>query len=500
VCSRRLRALGEALFWSEKEWKLEMARSAWGCRLFKMPWAAKLERWRVQRLLRYAFGAVVVSASVQIGLVPLFVLYFHRLSFASLLLNIGVGALMALLSLVSLAALLVSQLSAPLAVPLVRLAEMTNWLMIHSVDPFASAGLASIRLPEYTGAASAIYAVYYAPLLVLAVALARWNPLRPFDAASERENFMTRRAPLWAGFALAASLFVIIFHPSSAARPDGRLRVDFLDVGQGDAALVTMPDGTTLLVDGGGRVSFRRRATVDEQHEAETFERDTRSIGERVVSEYLWWRGLDTVDYILATHADADHIDGLNDVVRNFRVRAALVARAPSRDPEYTRFAQSAARYGVPVYLVGRGDVLRFGAVEAAVLWPTRNADLNAASRNDDSLVLRLRLGERTILLTGDIERNAEAALVSTQEELHCDVVKVAHHGSKTSSTEGFVRSTHPSIAVISVGLSSIFGHPHQEVLQRWRASGAQILTTGRSGTITVTTDGHNLRTGTFSK
>ena len=109
---------------------------------------------------------------------------------------------------------------------------------------------------------------------------------------------------------------LVVFHPWSARTTDARLHIDFLDVGQGDSALVTMPDGTTMLVDGGGRPSFMQPASVDIPA------REMRSIGETVVSEYLWWRGLDRVDYILATHADADHIDGLNDVVQKlFRPR-----------------------------------------------------------------------------------------------------------------------------------------------------------------------------------
>ena len=140
---------------------------------------------------------------------------------------------------------------------------------------------------------------------------------------------------------------------------DGRLRVDFLDVGQGDAALVTMPDGTTLLVDGGGRVDYKRSANRSSDVDDEPFERDARSVGEMVVSEYLWWRGLDRVDYILATHADTDHIDGLNDVVQNFSVRAAFVGRTPARDAEYARFARTAAGVGVPLYTIGRGDLLQ---------------------------------------------------------------------------------------------------------------------------------------------
>jgi competence protein ComEC len=188
----------------------------------------------------------------------------------------------------------------------------------------------------------------------------------------------------------------------------------------------------------------------------------------------------------------------LNDVMRNFSVRAAFVGRAPLYDPEYRRFAMTAAQSGVPVHIIGRGDTLRFGAVRVDVLWPERTMNLSAPSRNDDSVVLRLRLGLRGFLLTGDIEKGAEAALVKAEDDLRSDVVKVAHHGSKTSSIESFVNAGSPQYAVISVGLTSIFGHPTKEVVEHWRAIGAQILTTGRSGMITVSTDGEDLRVETF--
>ncbi|HWT03148.1 MAG TPA: ComEC/Rec2 family competence protein [Pyrinomonadaceae bacterium] len=423
-----LRLLAEALFWSEREWRRELERSNYSYKLFKSPLAARLERLHLQRALRYSFTALVVSASVQLALLPLLVIYFHRLSLAALLLNIVVGALMALLALAAVAALLLSQLSAWLAAPLFKLAEELCWLMTHSVDPFTAVGAASARLPEYANWPRAVYVVYYAPLAALGYALARWHPLKRRAASDETSMVERLIGPRYAGAALALLFAVIVWHPLSAGRPDGRLRVDFLDVGQGDAALVTMPDGTTLLVDAGGRADFARRGAPDDEMEA--FERDTRGVGEAVVSEYLWWRGLDSVDYILATHADADHIDGLNDIARNFRVRAAIVARAPADDEEFARLTATAREYGLPVRLVGRGDRLRFGAVEADVLWPARTPDPNAASGNDDSLVLRLRYGRRTFLLTGDIERRAEAALANEPADLRADVVKVAHHGS----------------------------------------------------------------------
>ena len=409
--------------------------------------------------------------------------------------------MMAAVAIIAAAALVLTQLSLTLATPLITLTNFLNGVMVHSVDPFASVGAASIRLPEYTGWASVVYGLYYLPLLLLVVLLSRW---KPFDLPRSTKN-EARGSRVWpiAIMAQLMAIGLVVVHPLSAGRASGKLRVDFLDVGQGDSALVTFPDNTTLLIDGGGFPGPFEKANKANQPDSsseEPFEREARSIGDSVVSEYLWWRGLDRVDYILATHADADHIDGLNEVARNFAVQAALVARTPGKDEEYAKFAETLAERDIPLQLIGAGDVLRVGAVTAKVLWPAPEQNPNFPSRNNDSIVLRLQFGERAVLLTGDIEMAAENGILQAGADLHVDVVKVAHHGSKTSSTAGFIAAARPRFAIISVGQSSIFGHPNSEVVERWNLSGSQVLTTGSSGTITVTTDGRELEIGTFVK
>lgn len=473
ACSRALKTFCEVLFWNESKWAQELARTPNDYTLFKTNLASRLERYHIQPVLRYTFGAVVVSVSVQLVLLPLMIVYFHRLSPASLVLNIVVSIFLAALVAVALLALLLAQISVAIAAPFFKLADAINWLMVHSVDPFSNFGGAGFRLPEYSGSAVLVYGLYYLPLLVLVIALSHWRPL----ALTAQRNCKFHRYVLSLTCAQLIVLGVLILHPLSE-RPDGRLRVDFLDVGQGDSALITMPDGTTLLVDAGGN-------TLD----------STRRIGETVVSEYLWWRGLSEIDYVLPTHADADHIDGLNDVVENFAIGAALIAGRPADDSEFAKFSQTLARTNTHSETIMAGDVLRFGAVEVSVLWPSAGRE---SSTNNDSIVLRLQYGERSILLTGDIEQAAERSLLASPEQLHADVIKVPHHGSKTSSTEEFVIATKPQFAIISVGRTSRFGHPHKEVVERWQANGATVLTTGKSGTITISTDGHDLSVKEF--
>jgi len=462
VCSRELKTFCELLFWSEAKWQQQLSHSAHDYRLFKAPPAAWLERYQVQRCLRYLFGAVLISVSVQLVLLPLMIVYFHRLSAASLLLNIVVSVLLAVLMAIALTALLLAQVSVAFSAPLFKLADAINWLMVHSVDPFSGF---NFRLPEYSGSAAWLYVLYFVPLLLLVVALSHWRPL----ALSREKHRLV--LPMTALQAVLTGLLVL--HPFSSTREDTRLHVDFFDVGQGDSALITMPDGTTLLVDGGGNL-------LDA----------SRRIGETVVSEYLWWRGLNQIDYVLVTHADADHIDGLNDVLNNFTVRTALIAHAPDDDPEFAKFSETLKQTNTHAEKLQAGDVIHFGDVEFSVLWPPAGGETSA---NNDSIVLRLRFGERAILLTGDIEKEAEKSLLAAHQDLRADVVKTPHHGSKTSSTEDFVRATAAQFAIISVGRHSMFGHPHKEVVQRWQSHGATVLTTGECGTITVTTDGKDL-------
>ena len=490
-CSRSIKTLAEILFWSESDWVREQSRLNHSFGLFKSPLAGWLEQHHLQRLLRYLFAAVVVSISVQVVLLPLQIVYFHRLSVSSLILNIVVGILLALLAAVALIALLVVQLSATFAVPLIALANTIDWLMLHSVDPFARFGVASLRIAEYSGGARAIYGIYYLPSVVLAYLLTRWNPVgrsksRSKSGRQEQEGAFPHGNKLaWIVVVQLLMFGFLVWHPHSRQTTNGQLRLDFLDVGQGDSALITMPDGATLLVDGGGRPQFLKDSSVSRR----------RSIGETVVCEYLWYRGLDSIDYVLPTHADADHIDGLKDVVTNFKVRSALVARTPSNDVAYAEFAQTLSDRRTPTQVVQAGDVLRFGQVEIDVLWPPR-ASNDAPSRNNDSVVLRIRFGARTFLLTGDIERATEELL--RLDQVTADVVKVPHHGSRTSSTSAFVNAVQPSLAVISVGRRSMFGHPHADVVERWRSIGAEVLTTGEAGMITVTTDGKNLSVTKF--
>jgi competence protein ComEC len=214
-----------------------------------------------------------------------------------------------------------------------------------------------------------------------------------------------------------------------------------------------------------------------------------------VVSAFLWERGYSEIDYILATHADSDHLQGLSDVAKNFGVKTAIFGRAPFEDEDFSELFSILEKRRIQSIKISRGDVLSFSEAKIEVLFPE---DTDKISDNNHSVVLRIIYGERKILLTGDIEKEAEKELLRNPEMLQADVIKVAHHGSRTSSTQDFINTVQAKIAVIPVGKTSPFGHPHTEVLERWKNADAQILTTGKSGTVSILTDGKALQIETY--
>ncbi len=253
-----------------------------------------------------------------------------------------------------------------------------------------------------------------------------------------------------------------------------------------------------MLIDGGGRANFNKLYVQREGEEPEPFEPDVQNIGETVVSNFLWESGYDKVDYLLATHADTDHLQGLTDVARNFSINSALIARTPLQDEDFATFYKTLEKKNIPLTMVKRGDVLNFGEVKIEVLSPNSDDNPSVNWDNNHSIVLRIIYGETKFLLTGDIEKEGEAELLQMPELLQANIVKVAHHGSRTSSTQSFINATKAKLVIIPVGKTSPFGHPHEEVVERWTDSGAKIMTTGEKGTITILSDGKAISVWTY--
>jgi competence protein ComEC len=511
-CHRVGRYLAESLFWDHRAFDEEMRKSPIRYRLKKAGAARALSRLRMQGVLRGAILLLITSAAIQLSTLPLMALYFNRVAPVGVLLNVVAGLLTGVLMLTALGAIAIGAVSALIAAQLERVVNLAHYLLVNGIAPFVEIPLATFRVAHYEGWHSIIYALYFVPLAMLAVLIDRWQPVDRVSAVDRTRSGAARAlgnlaAPsrlhvsrsIVCALSMTAALVAVIRPPINDA--NGRLTIHFLDVGQGDCALVVFPHGKTLLVDGGGELRFGRRAQNGRGDEPEEGDQgNTFSIGEAVVSRFIWSLGRTRVDYVLATHAHADHIGGLSDVVRNLSVGQAIVGHAPAADREYDQFATAVNRYGIRLSAVSAGERFEIDGVSIEVLWPPPARDSQVTSGNDDSVVLRLVSGSVSILLAGDIEQAAEDTLVASGVDLRADILKVPHHGSRTSSTDAFIDAVNPKYAVISVGERSRFGHPHRAVIDRYLARGVKLLQTGRDGMVTVETDGSSLDVRTYRK
>jgi competence protein ComEC len=280
----------------------------------------------------------------------------------------------------------------------------------------------------------------------------------------------------------AATWILVDPHTLVARRGDGRLHVTFLDVGQGDSALVVFPRGATLLVDAGG---LSASSSFD--------------IGDRVVAPVVRDAGFRRIDYVALTHGDPDHIGGAGSIVREFRPREVWEGIPVPRFEPLIALRINAQSSGARWANVYRGDRVTVDGVEVVARHPAPADWERQRVRNDDSLVLELRWGDVSVVLTGDIGKAVERDIAAAIPPARVRVVKVPHHGSLTSSTAVFLAALQPRIAIVSAGRSNHFGHPVPEVLERYRAIGAEVFRTDQDGAVRVETDGRSIGVRTFT-
>ncbi len=260
-------------------------------------------------------------------------------------------------------------------------------------------------------------------------------------------------------------MLIYLFSPYHA---DKGLNVAFLDAGQGDASVVELPGKKVMLIDGS---------------------RKDPDMGRRIVAPYLWSRGLRTVDYMVVSHFHPDHSGGLVYIMENFDVGEIWAAGRVTADA--ADFLRTAHEMNIPVIMLRRGDVLRGGRYEVLVLHPYDEFHAGSprgafSNENSDSLVLKIKTEDASILFTGDIEEEAEANLVHLGKWLKSDILKIPHHGGRTSSSGEFLETVGPRIAVASVGRKNSFRHPHKETLERYRSAGVRLFRTDIDGAVSI--------------
>ena len=416
---------------------------------------------RIKSLLSFKFLPAAVTdiltatISAQLGVLPITLYYFNKLSIISFLSNLLVVPLMEIITILGMAMAVLGQLGVFFA----QLIGYVNCLLLSFVlfvtQISSSLPFATVRL------------VTPSIVLVMVYYLSMWFLLwyGPEGKIKVKLRYIA-----------AAALPVVIISFAAFLIPD-KLEVTFLDVGEGDSALIRTYSGQTVLLDGGGSANPQVLS----------------SIGESVVIPFLLDKGISRLDAVIASHGHTDHIQGLFPVLEQFKVGNLIIPDVKD-EKEFSQLLETAERKGMKVTRCREGDVIKLDKKTVfQVLSPLQQFSDDNSSLNNTSLVLKLIYGETDLLFTGDAEKPVEEALLNCGALLEADVLKVAHHGSDTSTGMAFLDCINPKAVVVSVGKNN-FGHPSEAVMQRLEGKGPILFRTDESGAVVLTSNGNSIR------
>jgi len=448
--------------WRAAQWRIELRLLAQTVHLWThlSERISRLAVSKVALLTTFVADAVIVSACVQFGLALPMVSYFHRLSITGLSANIVVIPLLSLVVPLGFASIATGW--RPLALATKLLLVSAEWIAAWHVHLEPAWRIAALPLW--------ISLLFCVSLTALSVAI--------------RRSFRFLPAILLASLAVFG---VICRQPWKPELRPNLLEVTAIDVNQGDSLLLVFPDGKTMLVDAGGFPGAERMARKPQI-----------DMGEDVISPYLWSRRIRHLDYAVLTHGHSDHMGGLAAILDNFHPRALWIGAEPETQAWQT-VRQHAAQDHVRILALTRASpATTVGGTHIRVLAPASDYAPSDAPNNNDSLVLEVTYGRRSVLLTGDAERPVEDDMVSSGELHPVTLLKVGHHGSKTSSSEEFLNQVAPRFAFISDGYKNQFHHPHPTVLERLAQHHTAVFRTDQRGLVTFLTDGDKVEIDQF--
>lgn len=256
---------------------------------------------------------------------------------------------------------------------------------------------------------------------------------------------------------------IVIFKPKD-------LEIVYLDVGQGDSIAIHTAKNKNILIDGGGNIS----KPLEEAN-----------MGTQIVLPYLRYKGINRLDCVFVSHPDGDHIIGILELLDYIKINQIFIADTDAKNDLLETLEMKASKYNIPINKLSKGNIVKVDdSISFECIYPTKDILIDSDDYNNNSLVLYMDYNNSKFLFTGDIEKEAEDRIIKDYKKLDTDILKVAHHGSKTSSTQNFVDMVQPKVAVISSGKNNYYGHPHKEVLDRYK--NINIYNTADDGAILI--------------
>jgi len=397
---------------------------------------------------------LAVSTAAWIGIFPLSAYFFNKVSIISIVSNIFIIPLTGITVILGFVTFFIGMVSISLAGVIANI----NYLLLNLITLIAK----SFSLLPF----AYVYVAQPSILVIILYYLTVFFIIEMFCKKTLSQKIKKKTALIVLSITLLI-IIVQIFYPAD------NLKVNFINVGEGDCILIEAPNKINILIDGGGTP----QSDFD--------------VGSKIVIPYLRRKGINKIDLLILTHPHLDHLEGLLPILRRLKVDAVLDSGFICDVSEYREFISTIKEKNIPYYQTKSGDNYIFSKnMEMLILNPPHTSNLdNDSDFNNHSIVVKLYYKNSNFLFTGDIEREAEKRLLVWQNRLNSDVLKLGHHGSSTSTTLEFLDKVDPVIAVITVGKNN-FGHPSQKVIERLEDKNIKIYRTDENGTVIIRTNG----------
>ncbi|MCX6539577.1 MAG: ComEC/Rec2 family competence protein [Acidobacteria bacterium] len=452
--------------------------------------------------LRPIVALFVASLAAELALFPISAMVFSRVTTAGLALNFAAIPLMTVVQVGGMCVLGLAAVSALAANLAGYVTHVAAWGLVESARFVDLVPWLTTRLPPPEAVAMATYYLAWLVFFASRPGIATLQRGRAGARRSQEEALSGEGTEYYVGavcgrgltttpfplrarqvaiMAVVATGIWIVVAPNVRWGAAGRLRVTFIDVGQGDATLVEFPSGHAWMVDAGGATGPRF------------------DIARRVIEPVVWTLGVRQLAHLVLTHGDADHIGGAPSIVRDLVPDEVWEGIPVPKHEPLTQLRDLTGIGGSVWRSVQRGDRVRIGGVDV-IVWHPPPADWERQRvRNDDSIVIELRYGNVSIVLPGDVEAPSEKALARLLAPAPITIVQAPHHGSPSSSSLPLLQAMSPAVVVMSVGRNNRFGHPGRAVLERYRAIGAGVFRTDQDGAVTIDTDGKTADVTSFT-
>ena len=413
-------------------------------------------------------GMCYVTISAWILIFPIIMYYFNTISLTFIVSNLIAGIIIGPITIMGLSIIVLSFINIRVSYIIVKIYKYLLIILLRSTELMSKIPISNIYVKTPNIFMILIYYLIIITIFIITI------------IRKSNRIYLNKRLDLFIIklknkiqnniFKILISILLILIIIFIFYRIPKKLKINFVDVGQGDCTLITTPMNKKILIDSGG---------------SETYD-----VGKNTLLPYLLDRGVTTIDYIIISHFDTDHCKGFEFVMNNLKVKNVVISKQPESSTNYKEFLKIAKKRKINIIYVNKGKKLHIEKnLYIYILWPDSNAFISENPLNNNSIVCKLVYKKFSCVFTGDVEKIAEEKILKEYENsniLKSTMLKVAHHGSKTSSIESILNKINPKIALIGVGKNNKFGHPNDEVIERLNNLSTKIYRTDKMGEITI--------------